>query len=211
MRNRCPVRASALSYTTLLALVPMLAVAMSVTSIFLKSEGKEQIAILLSRQESATRESAKLSAEQKALQQEIEQRAQKLSGLLEQVAVERKALEVLAEERSRLRLKSKEAQDELLAAGLEPTDKAPGPAAVFRIVPESVISADALGLPPAIASLAAKTAVEFGAVKDAFDTDETTGVPVPKTKAEQEAARKAYSPFAGKASAALTMLRPSVE
>ena len=79
-----------------------------------ESEGKEQIAILLSRQESATRESAKLSAEQKALQQEIEQRAQKLSGLLEQVAVERKALEVLAEERIRLRLKSKEAQDELL-------------------------------------------------------------------------------------------------
>ncbi|MDO9391938.1 MAG: chromosome segregation protein SMC [bacterium] len=79
-----------------------------------ESEGKEQIAILLSRQESATRESAKLSDEQKALQQEIEQRAQKLSGLIEQVAVERKALEVLAEERSRLRLKSKEAQDELL-------------------------------------------------------------------------------------------------
>ncbi|MDP2808390.1 MAG: hypothetical protein Q8O74_09685, partial [bacterium] len=79
-----------------------------------ESEGKEQIAILLSRQESANRESAKLSAEQKALQQEIEQRAQKLSSLLEQVAVERKALEVLSGERSRLRLKSKEAQDELL-------------------------------------------------------------------------------------------------
>ena len=40
VRNRCPVRASALSFTTLLALIPMLAVAMSVTSIFLKSEGK---------------------------------------------------------------------------------------------------------------------------------------------------------------------------
>jgi hypothetical protein len=41
-------------------------------------------------------------------------------------------------------------------------------------------------------------AVDIGAVKEAFDTDETTGVPVPKTKEEQEAARKAYSPFAGK-------------
>lgn len=43
VRNRCPVRASALSYTTLLALIPMLAVAMSVTSMFLKTEGKAQI------------------------------------------------------------------------------------------------------------------------------------------------------------------------
>ena len=43
VRNRCPVRASALSYTTLLALIPTLAVAMSISSIFLKSEGQEQI------------------------------------------------------------------------------------------------------------------------------------------------------------------------
>jgi membrane protein len=43
VRNRCPVRASALSYTTLLAFIPMLAVAMSVTSMFLKNQGKEQI------------------------------------------------------------------------------------------------------------------------------------------------------------------------
>ncbi len=43
VRNRCPVRASALSFSTLLALIPMLAVAMSVTSIFLKSEGEERI------------------------------------------------------------------------------------------------------------------------------------------------------------------------
>ncbi len=43
VRNRCPVRASALSYSSLLALIPMLAVAMSVTSIFLKSEGEDRI------------------------------------------------------------------------------------------------------------------------------------------------------------------------
>ncbi|MGH7993236.1 MAG: YhjD/YihY/BrkB family envelope integrity protein [Limisphaerales bacterium] len=42
-RNRCPVRAAALSYTTLLALIPLLAVAISVTSGLLKSEGEEKI------------------------------------------------------------------------------------------------------------------------------------------------------------------------
>jgi membrane protein len=43
VRNRCLVRASALSYTTLLALIPMLAVAISVTSSLLKKEGEQQI------------------------------------------------------------------------------------------------------------------------------------------------------------------------
>lgn len=43
VRNRCPVRASALSYTTLLAMIPMLAVAMSVSSMFLKSQGEKEI------------------------------------------------------------------------------------------------------------------------------------------------------------------------
>jgi len=43
VRNRCPIRASALSYTTLLALIPMLVVAMSVSSWLLKSKGEEQI------------------------------------------------------------------------------------------------------------------------------------------------------------------------
>jgi len=43
IRNRCPIRASALSYTTLLALIPMLAVAMSVTTGLLKKQGKDQI------------------------------------------------------------------------------------------------------------------------------------------------------------------------
>jgi len=43
VRNRCLVRASALSYTTLLALIPLLAVAISVTSSLLKTEGEEKI------------------------------------------------------------------------------------------------------------------------------------------------------------------------
>ena len=42
-RNRCPVHASALSYTTLLALVPLLAVVFGVTSSLLKSEGEHRI------------------------------------------------------------------------------------------------------------------------------------------------------------------------
>jgi len=42
-RNRCPLRASALAYTTLLALIPMLAIVVSITSSFLKKEGEERI------------------------------------------------------------------------------------------------------------------------------------------------------------------------
>lgn len=47
VRNRCPLRASALSYTTLLALIPMLAVAMSVTTSVLKKQGQQQIEHLI--------------------------------------------------------------------------------------------------------------------------------------------------------------------
>jgi membrane protein len=42
-RNRCPVRAAALAYATLLALIPMLAVVMSITTSFLKESGVESI------------------------------------------------------------------------------------------------------------------------------------------------------------------------
>ena len=43
VRNRCPIRASALSYASLLALIPMLALVMSVTTSVLKDEGADQI------------------------------------------------------------------------------------------------------------------------------------------------------------------------
>jgi len=49
VRNRCPVRASALSYITLLAMIPMLAVAMSVSSVFLKSQSEGQIENFIQR------------------------------------------------------------------------------------------------------------------------------------------------------------------
>jgi len=43
VQNRCLVRASALSYTTLLALIPLLAVAIGVTGSLLKKEGEQEI------------------------------------------------------------------------------------------------------------------------------------------------------------------------
>ncbi len=42
-RNRCPVRASALAYVTGLALIPMLAVVVSISSAILKKEGEQEI------------------------------------------------------------------------------------------------------------------------------------------------------------------------
>ena len=43
VQNRCLVRASALSYTTLLALIPLLAIAISITSSLLRKEGEQEI------------------------------------------------------------------------------------------------------------------------------------------------------------------------
>ena len=42
-KSRCPVRAAALTYTTLLALIPMLAVALGVTTSILKQQGEQRI------------------------------------------------------------------------------------------------------------------------------------------------------------------------
>src|ERR1044072_3307266 len=41
--NRAPVRASALAYTTLLALIPILAVCVSISTSFLKKDGEKPI------------------------------------------------------------------------------------------------------------------------------------------------------------------------
>jgi membrane protein len=49
VRNRCPVRAAALAYTTLLALVPLLAVVVSVTTSMLQKRGEEPVAKLISK------------------------------------------------------------------------------------------------------------------------------------------------------------------
>lgn len=49
IRNRCPVRASALAYTTLLALIPMLAVCVSITISLLQKEGEKPIGDLIDK------------------------------------------------------------------------------------------------------------------------------------------------------------------
>ena len=49
IRNRCPIRASALSFTTLLALIPMMAVAMSVSSALLKTQGEEKLKVFITQ------------------------------------------------------------------------------------------------------------------------------------------------------------------
>lgn len=49
VRNRCPVRAAALAYTTLLALVPLLAVGISITTSMLQREGEEPVERLINK------------------------------------------------------------------------------------------------------------------------------------------------------------------
>lgn len=67
-RNRCPVRASALAYATLLALIPVLAVVMSVTSTFLKKEGEEQIDQFIVKLVSSVTTTAKVSSTNELVQ-----------------------------------------------------------------------------------------------------------------------------------------------
>lgn len=49
VRNRCPVRASALAYTTLLALIPLLAVGIGVSTSLLKGQGNEPVKELINK------------------------------------------------------------------------------------------------------------------------------------------------------------------
>jgi membrane protein len=53
VKQRCLVRASALSYSTLIALIPLLAVALSVTSSLLKNQGEEQFQHAIEKMTSA--------------------------------------------------------------------------------------------------------------------------------------------------------------
>ena len=61
-RNRCPVHAYALSYTTLLALVPMLAVVLSLTSSMLKGESEERIGQVMATRRKEVTLATKLTA-----------------------------------------------------------------------------------------------------------------------------------------------------
>jgi membrane protein len=48
-QNRCPVRASALAYTTLLAFIPLLAVVASISTGLLKSKGEQPVEVLIEK------------------------------------------------------------------------------------------------------------------------------------------------------------------
>src|SRR5580692_1033001 len=62
VQNRCLVRASALSYTTLLAMIPLLAIAISITSGLLKKQGEQQIYHAIDKMNSQVMPPATLSA-----------------------------------------------------------------------------------------------------------------------------------------------------
>ena len=49
VRNRCPVRAASLAYTTLLALVPLLAVGVSITTSMLQKQGEKPVEQLIDK------------------------------------------------------------------------------------------------------------------------------------------------------------------
>ena len=49
VRNRCPVRASALAYSSLLAIIPMLAVVVSISAAVLKKEGEGPIRVFVQK------------------------------------------------------------------------------------------------------------------------------------------------------------------
>ena len=61
VRHRCLVRASALSYSTLLALIPLLAVALSITSSLLKTQDEEKFFLAVEKFVSAVTPPATLS------------------------------------------------------------------------------------------------------------------------------------------------------
>lgn len=73
--NRCPVRASALAYTTLLALIPILAVAALITTSFLKKDGakplRQMVSYLISQAAPQLNLMPKGDVEEAAISEEI--------------------------------------------------------------------------------------------------------------------------------------------
>jgi membrane protein len=76
IRNRCPVRASALAYTTLLALIPLLAVGVGITTSLLQKEGEAPVRDLLSKLVKNVAPSVGLEA--KGGEEEVDRRQQEV-------------------------------------------------------------------------------------------------------------------------------------